>query len=420
MQIFLTAWLAITILTVMVWLVRHFQLSRAARIMPPLESWMYAKDVAPLPTVSLLVAAKDERTNIESCVRSLISQDYPALEVLAINDRSTDGTGAILDRVAKESPNLTAIHVQTLREGWFGKNNAMREGVARSSGEWLCFTDADCVQTSRRSLRIAMNYAMEKGLDFLSVLPAHETGSFWENVIQPACSGIMMIWFDPMKVNNPRRKTAYANGAFMLMKRSCYEAIGGHEAVKRELNEDMHMARLAKEAGLRLAVASNVDLYTVRMYESFAQTVAGWSRIFYGCFGTLPRLAATGLAMLVFSLLPWLTLVSCAAALADGVWTSPTWPALCLAAAAACFVQWSVMHRFYRLCRLKPGYALLYPLGAAVGLWAVGGAIRRLGGRASITWRGTTYRGGQVDQTAEKLPASATAAEEQPLATVSK
>lgn len=391
-------WLGLTLVTGIVWLIRHIQLSKAARVMPPLDSSMYPGKPASTPTVSFLVAAKDEEANIEACLRSMAEQDYPQLELIAVNDRSTDQTGQIMQRIAAETGRLTALNVTAIRDGWFGKNNAMREGVERARGEWLCFTDADCVQVSRRSLSIAMSYALEKNADFLSVLPAHETGSFMESVIQPACSGIMMIWFNPLRVNNPRRKTAYANGAFMLMKRSCYEAIGGHDAVKTELNEDMHMARIAKERGLRLCVVSNVDLYTVRMYDGFKQTIAGWSRIFFGCFGTLGRLLATGAAVFVFSLAPWISLAA-AAALAPGASGEMAGPlsSVLWASIAICLLQWSVMFRFYRLNRLNPAYAIAYPIGAAVGLYAVYGAIRRLGGKRAITWRGTTYRSNRLD-----------------------
>lgn len=399
MQTFLWSWLVLTGLTALVWTSRHLQLSRAKRRMPPLHAGMYADSKRELPAVSLLVAAKDEASNIESCLRSLIALDYPRLEIIAVNDRSTDATPQLMDRLSAAADRLRVIHVTSLRDGWFGKNNAMREGLEHATSDWLCFTDADCIQVSTRSLRIAMEYALEKDIDFLSVLPAHETGSFLESVIQPACSGIMMIWFNPMKVNNPASRTAYANGAFMLMKRSCYEAIGGHEAVKTELNEDMHMARLAKQRGQKLAVVSNLDLYTVRMYETFAQTRAGWSRIFYGCFGTLRRLLVTGIMVLIFSVLPWLAFTISAAmyGLAGG---GDAWPWLLSLSGAVCLMQWTVMFRFYKLSRLNPFYAIAYPIGAVVGLWAIFGAIRRLGGRATITWRGTTYRGDRVDPAA--------------------
>lgn len=405
MDAILWTWSGVTALALVAWTSRHFQLSRAARVMPPLDSTMYGRESGALPSVSLLVAAKDEAANIEACVRSLVEQDYPHLEVIAVNDRSTDATAAILDRLAGESDRLTALHVRELRPGWFGKNNAMREGIERAGGEWLCFTDADCVQTCRRSLTVAMRYALEKGVDFLSVLPAHETKGFWESIIQPACSGILMIWFNPLFVNNPARRTAYANGAFMLMRRSCYDAIGGHDAVKTELNEDMHMARRAKEAGQRLRVVSNVDLYTVRMYDGFAQTRAGWSRIFYGCFGTLRRLVVTAVMVVMVSLLPWAALAaSIGAGLVDAAPQTP-WRALFVASAATCLMQITVMLRFYRLNRLHPAFALAYPLGVAIGLWALIGAIRRLGGRSTTTWRGTTYRGDRVEPTVGAMSA---------------
>lgn len=405
METVLWIWSALTMLTVLIWASRHAQLSRASRVMPPLDSTMYANAGGALPTVSLLVAAKDEEANIESCLRSLVEQDYPQLQIIAVNDRSTDATGAIIDRVAADGGRLTAVHVRELCPGWFGKNNAMREGVERSTGEWLCFTDADCVQVCRRSLAIAMRFALEKGSDFLSVLPAHETKGFWESVIQPACSGIMMIWFNPLRVNDPARRTAYANGAFMLMRRSCYEAIGGHEAVKTELNEDMHMARRAKEIGQRLRVVSNLDLYTVRMYDGFAKTRAGWSRIFYGCFGTLRRLVATAVMVSLVSLLPWAALAASIVASFTDAWAAKPWRVLFGASAVTCFAQMTVMLRFYRMNRLNPIFALAYPLGAAIGLWALGGAVRRLGGRSTTTWRGTTYRGDRIETPVQAISA---------------
>jgi glycosyltransferase involved in cell wall biosynthesis len=349
--------------------------------------------------VSFLVAAKEEESNIAACLASMVSQDYPRLEVIAVNDRSADRTGAIMDELAARHANLRAVHVRELPQGWLGKNNAMRTGLAHASGEWLCFTDADCVQISPRSLRVAMNHALETGSEFLSVLPAHETHGLWERVIQPACSGIMMIWFNPLRVNNPRRSTAYANGAFMLMTRECYEALGGHDAVKTEFNEDMKMAQLAKRVGRRLRVVSNDDLYTVRMYQSLRQTWNGWSRIFYGCFGTWPRLVATAALVVTFSLLPWAALVTTAAArLVTGASTATGqsapwsgWNLFAWLSAFCCFAQATVMLRFYRLNKTSPWYGLLYPIGAVVGLGALVNAMGRLRKRSTITWRGTTY-----------------------------
>jgi cellulose synthase/poly-beta-1,6-N-acetylglucosamine synthase-like glycosyltransferase len=359
MLIFLYVWIIVTALTALVWASRHVQISIAARTMPPLDSRCYPVDVGPLPAISFLVAGKDEEENIEACLRSMCGQDYP--------------------------------NVKELLPGWLGKNNAMRTAIERARGEWLCFTDADCTQVSRRTLRIAMNYALEHRLDFLSILPAHDTQSFWEAVVQPACSGILLIWFNPLVVNNPKSKAAYANGAFMLMRRDCYEAIGRHEAVKAEFNEDMHMARIAKAMGKRLRVISNDDLYTVRMYGSLKATWAGWSRIFYGCFGTLRRLVHAMIAVSFVSIFPWVTLLISGIAVASGTDFAAAWKYLLYAAAVCCLAQETVMLRFYALNHTPALYGLLYPVGASVGLGALINAIRRLRHRATITWRGTTY-----------------------------
>jgi chlorobactene glucosyltransferase len=396
MNAILWAWFAITALAILVWTSRHLQLSRASRTMRPLDGGMYAAADGPLPTISMLVAGKDEEANIGTCLQSLLDQDYPNLQIICIDDRSTDRTPEIIDRLAGGNKRLSAIHVRELREGWFGKNNAMREGVERTQGEWLCFTDADCEFTSPRALTVSMRYAQEKKADFLSVLPTHQANSLWERVIQPACSGILMIWFNPMKVNDPRCSTAYANGAFMLMRRSCYEAIGGHEPVKTELNEDIHMARYAKAAGQRLVVVSNQDLYTVRMYASLKQIWAGWSRIFFGCFGTLRKLLLSVLVITVFSLLPWIALLSSLAVSLTGSGEWAGWRYFPWLAGVACAAQVTVMLRFYALNHSGPLYGLLYPVGAVFGLGALLNAIRRVGGRKTVTWRGTTYRGSRV------------------------
>src|ERR1043166_8041834 len=395
MLIFLYIWIILTALVALIWATRHIQLSFASRTMPALNSRLYPQDVAALPAVSFMVAGKDEEENIEACLTSMAEQDYPDLEVIAANDRSTDQTGPIMDRLAARFPRLAVIHVKELLPGWLGKNNAMRNAVERSTGEWLFFTDADCPQVSPRSLRVAMNYTLENRLDFLSILPTHDIQSFWESVVQPACSGILLIWFNPLIVNNPKRKAAYANGAFMLMRRACYVAIGRHEAVKAEFNEDMHMARIAKSMGRRLRVLSNDDLYTVRMYGSIKATWAGWSRIFYGCFGTLRRLIHAMIAVSLVSVLPWITLLVSLGVVSLGIATAVdtvrAWRYLLVASGACCFAQATVMFRFYALNHSRAIYGLLYPIGALVGLGALANAVRRLRHRATITWRGTTY-----------------------------
>ena len=382
----ITIWFGLTCLIGLVWLKRHIDLNRG-RNEPVLSSDEPGVAPADLPALSVLVAAKDEEANIGRCLAGLLAQDYPRLQLIIVDDRSTDGTGRIIDEAAARDARLTPVHVTELQPGWFGKNNAMREGVARAGGDWLCFSDADCAYDSPRLLTAAMRYALREGVDFLSVLPRLEAGTFWEHVVQPVAGAIMVFWFPPHLVNSPSSPRAYANGAFMLMPRTTYTAIGGHELFRATLNEDMHMARAVKAAGLKLRVIRGGALYRVRMYVGLKQIWRGWSRIFYGCFGTFPRLLLSLLMLTVFSLSPYVTLL---AAPLLGPWS--TW--LGFAAGFAVAAQQSVLWRFYGVIGAGRAWALTYPLGAALCAGMTVNAMRRLGGVATTTWRGTIYRGG--------------------------
>lgn len=386
----LAVWVWFTALIGIVWLRRHLDLNRAARE-PLLTEADAAGDATDLPPLSMIVAAKDEQANIERCARGLLAQDYPKLRLILVNDRSTDQTGTIIDRLAAEDARVIALHVTDLPAGWFGKNNAMRVGVAHADGDWLCFSDADCTFHSRKLVAAAVRFARREQVDFLSVLPRLEALSFWERVIQPVAGGVLVFWFPPQKVNNPRSRVAYANGAFMLMSRSAYQRLGGHEAVKATLNEDMHFARRAKECGVRLRVVRSADLYSVRMYTGLREIWRGWTRIFFGCFGTPARLLGSVALLTLFSLSPYVTLISALTSVVLG--GGPIAGAALLASGWAVAAQQSVLWRYYPVSGLPSPLAVTYPLGAAFSLAMTINAIGRALG-ARTTWRGTTYQGG--------------------------
>lgn len=393
-------WTLLLVTVAVVWTTRHWVISRARREQIPLRADSYDGPPADAPFVSVLIAAKDEEANIEQAVRSMLDQDYPNFELIVINDRSTDRTRSILESILAERSDgrLKLINIEQLREGWFGKNNAMREGVAMAKGEWLCFGDADCRQTSRRTLSMAVCHALENKVDFLSVLPRLETQSLWERIIQPVCGGVMVFWFHPEKVNNPKLPNAYANGAFMLMSRSCYDAIGGHDAVRSEINEDMHLAKLAKRKGQRLFVIQNDGLYTVRMYSRFREIWRGWSRIFYGCFETFRRLRITMLMLLATNVFPYFSLLISAAVLTTLGWSQAGagWQVVGSAAAMAVIMQQTVIFRYYKLSQTNPWLAPTFIVGAVVCVGMLINAMFKLNGRTTTTWRGTTYRGSHL------------------------
>ena len=384
-------WFWVLLLIAVVWSRRHLDLHRGKK--EPLLSAVSPDGPQPLPRLTILVAGKDEEANIGRCISDLLRQDYPDFEVIAANDRSIDRTGAIMDEWAARDPRVKAVHVRDLPAGWGGKNHAMHQAMQHATGEYLCFTDADCKYHAPHLLRAAVRYAEQTGTQFLSVLPELEAHTFWERVVQPPAGAIMVFWFPPQKVNSPAHRHAYANGAFMLMPRATYDAIGGHIGSKGQLNEDMHFAKLAKQNGRRLFVIRGDGMYSVRMYTGLRQIWNGWTRIFYCCFGTLPRLFVSVIFLSVFSLLPYLSLLAAFVwMLASPSAASPA-PGIALAASAAIIAQQSVLWQFYALSRTPPWWALTYPLGAGMCLAVTFNAMRRYTGARTV-WRGTAYTGG--------------------------
>lgn len=383
--------LILSLAATLVWATRHYMIFVERRTGFELTG-EYAGPPADAPAVSVVVAAKDEEANIGTCVRSILAQDYPRFDMVVCNDRSTDRTGDIVMEMAKRDPRLSLCNIKELPEGWFGKNNAMQNGVATTKSPWICLIDADCNFASPRTLSVALQYAMDKKADLLSVLPQLEMKGFWENVVQPVCSGVMIIWFHPDKVNDPSKPNAYANGAFMLMKRSVYETIGTHAAVRQCLNEDMHMARLVKEKSMNLRVVRGGKLFSVRMYTSFQQIVRGWSRIFFGTFGTFKRLTASLAVMLIMGLLPYFTAVFGLAMGSSGVAHDSLWMATGLLASLASVMQLSVMFRYYKLIDGRPGLFWTYPIGCVVAVYALCQSLSRLRKGSVVTWRGSACK----------------------------
>ncbi len=372
----------------LVWVSRHLMICRENRLNELLNGESPGPPADP-PKISVVIAAKDEADVIEACVRTMLDQDYPNYEVIVCNDRSDDDTAVIVERIAAKDDKLRLINITDLPDGWYGKPNAMQTGIAASAGEYICMIDADCRQLSRRTLSVAMQHALDCEADLLSVLPVLEMKGFWENVIQPVCSALMIIWFRPDRVNDPAKKTAYANGAFMLIRREAYCAIGTHEAVRQELNEDMHMAANVKRARLRLKVIRGDHLYTVRMYTSFSRIVRGWGRIFFGTFGTLDRLLVTLLVVLLISLLPWAAVgvgLPLAAAGAGGGWL-----VVGLVAAGVAALQLSVIARFYKLINARWWLAWTYPLGCLMATVSLLISLSKLRPGAKVVWKSTPY-----------------------------
>ena len=247
--------------------------------------------------VSVLVPARNEERGVGACLASLTAQTYPHLEIVAIDDGSTDRTPAILAAAAQRDPRVRALRVDGPPPGWTGKSFALASGVAIARGGWLCFTDADTVHAPE-SIARAVGFAEAHGLGLLSLTSRQLTGSLWERVVQPVVFGLLDQWFPLGRVNDPTSPLAAANGIFILAARDVYERVGGHRAVRGEVLEDVGLARNVKAAGARIAFVDGADLVAARMYTSLAAIRGGWTKNLYRLRGRQPLSALLSLVEL--------------------------------------------------------------------------------------------------------------------------
>ena len=348
-----------------------------------------------LPRVTMLIAARNEESCIERCLMSLLIQDYPNLEIIAINDRSTDSTGEIMNRLEAEHLGLLrVVHVQSLPSGWFGKTHALHCGTSFATGDWLCYIDADCELISQRTLSLAVQEAQQRGVDLLSLTPRFNLDTLWEKITVPVCSSLMVIWFQPARVNNPGLSTSYANGAFLMMTRHCLDRVGGWCRFRTQIGEDIAIAREVKSNHMRLAVLENDGLYRTRMYETVRDSWNGWSRIFYGA---LPRkaLAISLIRLVLCSIIPtWAVLYwLVTAGLAP---QSVTISNAMAAAISAVVLQQIYSALIFRAVGGGIRWSLAAPLGHLVLAGMLGRALMNHLGLATTQWSGSVFRRGQL------------------------
>ncbi|MDO8690094.1 MAG: glycosyltransferase family 2 protein [Dehalococcoidia bacterium] len=340
--------------------------------------------------VSVIVPARNEAMNIRGCLQSVLEQGYQPIQVIVVDDNSSDGTGRVLEQLASGSTGVTAVHGKPLLPGWVGKNHAISQGVALADGPWLVFLDAD-TRLSPDAIERAVALARQKDLAMLSFLPHHVLESFWERVVQPVVLGVVLAGAPPSLIADPKNPTAGAFGQFILFRRSAYEAIGGHEGVKSEVLEDWRMAQKIKALGLGLAMAEGQDLARVRMYESLSGLWEGWSKnTFLGADKKLSLLLVV--LMFVFAIGIWpvgLAIWAVLEAILNGPGLLVVTGAAIYQLSLTCFYAFWVTRRL----GLPSIYALGFPLGAAVLVGIlINSAYLVLSGRG-VTWKGRTYAG---------------------------
>ncbi|MGB7158328.1 MAG: glycosyltransferase family A protein [Tepidisphaeraceae bacterium] len=345
------------------------------------------------PRVTVLVPAKDEGERVRVCLESVLAQDYPNFSVVTIDDRSTDETGRILDEIAAASGGkVRSLHIAhgALPDGWLGKCHALHVGAKEAAGEWLLFVDSDVrLEPDALSATLALSVARE--YDAMSLMTALECHTFLERLVLPLTAGAWSIMHLVSFTNTDNRPNiAYANGQFFLIRRTTYEAAGGHEAVRDQITEDVELARRMKQRGAQVRLMFGAPFASTRMHATLPQMLRGWGRIYSGTSRRRPwRILASAAFILVCGF-------SAYAALA---WTATLWTTRGLGVAwpwlgavvAHLVLMTATLAGIYTDSRNPRRYALLFPLSGTLMLAIFAFAIRWcITGR--IEWRGTVFQ----------------------------
>ncbi len=232
----------------------------------------------------MIIPARNEEANIERAVRSIAAQGGVPLEIIVVDDQSEDRTGEILTRLKAEIPSLRALRVDTLPDGWLGKPHALACGAKIASADWLLFTDADA-EHGPGSLAELLERAEKEQVDLLSLSPGQLTPTWWEKAVIPLVYAWLAKLYSFDEVNDPKSAAAAANGQYLLVRRAVYERIGGHEAVRAEILEDVALARRVKAAGGRLLFLPGAPWVQTRMYRTFSAMWEGWTKNLYLLYG---------------------------------------------------------------------------------------------------------------------------------------
>jgi chlorobactene glucosyltransferase len=353
------------------------------------------------PRVSLILPARNEALHIGDCLRAIRRSTWPDLEILVIDDGSTDATASIARQVAEGDRRVRVIQAPPLPDGWFGKQWACHVGTRKATGSLLLFTDADTRHAPDLVLRMVLMRA-SRGADLLSVAGRQETGTVWERAVQPLMFALILARYGGASALERARHASdvVANGQCFMISRTSYDAVGGHEAVRDFVAEDVMMAQAVWQHGGRVSMALGRVQLSTRMYDSLSSLVRGWAKNVYAGGRHSMRGGRVGRALFpalllsapLFVLVPPFALlgllIARVLAMMDGSPVIPWWDAWLVwsaVATASVLLTVGTINRFNG----EPWHrALLAPLGAAVMLAIFARAIAR---GSAVEWKDRGY-----------------------------
>ncbi len=355
-------------------------------------------EAANLPPVSVVVAARNEAATVEQALRSLLALRYPDLEIIVVEDRSTDATGAILERIARENPRMRLVRVRELPAGWLGKNHALSLGAAEARGDWILFTDAD-VHLAPGALRRGIRLALDSRLDHLAVAPTLLMPGIPLALFATGFALLFAQFTRPWRARDPRSSRHIGIGAFNLVRAEAYRAVGGHHPIRMRPDDDLRLGRILKEAGHRQDFAFGGRDLVVEWYTSLGEAMRGLEKnTFAGVDYSLPRALVAGNTLGVLGLLPVVTLL-----FASGLSQ--------MVALVTCLFIMLIFAGSMRGSGGNPLLAPAFPIAVVLILLIAGRATALTLLRGGIRWRDTFYsldelRGGEPVAADPKRPAA--------------
>lgn len=322
-------------------------------------------------------------------MRSILTNDYPAFEVVVVDDQSSDGTGDIARRIATEDPRVRVVQTGAPPEGWFGKQWACQTGANDSKSEIILFADADTRHRHDLITR-SINAMLRRNADLFTLMGSQELGSFWERMIQPQVFSILLTRYGGSESITKSKLVTnkIANGQCLFVRRAAYDELGGHSLVKSHVADDLMMAQRFFKSGRHVVVEQGVDQLSTRMYTSLGELIAGWGKnVFAGGrdavpLGWLGRLffPITLLSAPVSGFLPALILIASIFVALPHALILFAW-----ITQIALWISWTAL---YLMMRQSPVYAAIGPIGAAMTGYIFLRAMLR-GQR--VTWKGRSY-----------------------------
>ncbi len=330
------------------------------------------------PSLAVIVAARDEAELVERAVRSMLALDYPALRVIAVDDRSTDGTGAILDRIAAEDARLTVRHIESLPDGWLGKTHALQAAADATDAEWLLFTDAD-VMYSARALRRVMADAVQGGADHVVVPPQVPTEHVGERLFLIMFQLAMTLGSPLWRVERRRSRASLGIGAFNLVRAEAFRGIGGFRRIALSVDDDLQLGRALKYAGYQPRVVLGGSDVSVRWQVGLPNLIRGLEKNFF----------AVGGYRVPFTLMGVLVLLTIGVAPFVGLGVGPGW------ARGICGLGVLAVVIMAGLAGGQSGigfqYGLTLPIGALLCVYALLRSAWMTLRRGGVSWRNHLY-----------------------------